>query len=211
MPFLPDVVMLGQLPLTVMALTGLAGGAIAYVLTRGSAAADLLLDLILGGVLGAKLIYVLMDLPGHIANPAMLILFPYGPLALPGAVVGAAALAGWSLRKRADRLTLLDQTAVPLALGLAIAVAGWKAPGSWAFAPALGAAALGAWLAPRQTAVPGARSAQTVVILCFALVLADLARPGSSISGLQVAAASAGTLAWLWGTKGSAMKKDSGL
>jgi phosphatidylglycerol:prolipoprotein diacylglycerol transferase len=153
MPFLPDVMLLGSFPLPTVALTGLLGGVLAYLLAgwqakRDGAAPDgaqeLILDLFIGGVLGAKLIYVVLDLGSYVANPASLIIFPYGPLALPGALVGAVALTAWGMRKEPKRLALFDQVAAPCVLGLAVATAGWVVPGSWSFAPLLGVAGLGA-------------------------------------------------------------------
>lgn len=203
MPFFPDVVMLGQFPLAVGALTGLLGGVLAYLLAgwlarRGGAspdgAQDLVLNLLVGGVLAAKLVYVALDPGGYLSNPLTLILFPYGPLALPAGAVGATAAGAWTLWRRADRLSILDQVTPALAVGLALAAAGLKGPGAWAFFPLLGAAALGS-LATR-------RAAPTVVMVAAALALADLARPAAGtfggVSGLQVAAVLTGTAAWLW-------------
>ncbi len=203
MPFLPDVVQLGSFPLSMLALTGIVGGLLAYYLARWSAgrsgadrqaAGDVVLNLFVGGVLAAKLFYLVTDLPGHFANPAMLILFPYGPAALPAGALGGAAAVAWGLRRRPDWRAVLNAAAAPLALGLAVAAAGWKAPGTWAFPPLLAAAGL---------AGLGRTAPQAVLLACGALVLADLARPASAalfsgISLLQLAAAAAGTAAWAW-------------
>lgn len=204
MPFLPDVIMLGQIPLAMVALTGLLGGLLAYWLTgwvarragadaeQVSAAQDIVPNLVVGGILGAKLVYVALDLPGHLANPGLLILFPYGPLALPAGLVGGLAAVALGLRRRPeDWLRLLDFAAAPLAAGLAIALAGWKAPGSWAFAPLVAFAAV-------TGLVWGPGFARTVVLVAGALTLADQARPGGATTPLQVAAAVIGTGAWVW-------------
>lgn len=213
MPFLPDVIMLGQMPLATVALTGLAGALLAYWLigllaTRAgagpgerSAAQDIVPDLAMGGILCAKLVYVALDPRAYLANPGLLILFPYGPLALPAGAVGALAAAAWGLRRRPDWQRLLDLAAAPLAAGLAVAMAGWQAPGSWAFAPALAVAAAAA-LASRADA------ARTAVLVAGALTLADQARPGFGTTPLQIAAAVAGTAAWYWVRRQG--KKDSG-
>lgn len=209
MPFLPDVLLLGQMPLATVALTGLFGGLLAYLLAgwlarrEGSPPApaqDLIANLFIGGVVAAKLVYVLLDPLAYVKNPVALILFPYGPLALPAGLVGGVASVALGLRRNAAWRTALDQAAPPLALGLAVAVAGWKAPGSAAFAPAVLVAAVAAWATGvRPGRAPGLRGAQTLVMVAAALALADLARPGGgALSGLQVTAALAGTAAWWW-------------
>lgn len=214
MPFLPDVVMLGQFPLATVALTGLLGGFLAFWLTgwvarRAGASADeagvaqdIVLNLAVGGVLGAKLLYVVIDPGAYVANPGLLIFFPYGPWALPAGVGGGLGAVAWGLRRRPDRRRLLDYAAGPLAAGLAVALAGWKAPGSWAFAPLVALAAGGA-----IAGGPGA--ARTVVLVAGALTLADQARPSAGpISPLQLIAATIGTAAWSR-LQRQARKKDS--
>lgn len=211
MSFLPDVIMLGQFPLATVALTGLAGGLVAYLLAgwaarrQGAApggAQDVVLNLLVGSLLGAKLIYVILDLPGYLANPVTLILFPYGPLALPaGAVGGAAGVAlGLWRRPRPDRVAALDAAAVPLLLGLAVALLGWKEPGSWSFAPLMALAGGLAWWTG-----PGRRLGGAVVLGACALVVADVTRPVAGLGGgvtlLQIIAALVGTGAWLWTRK----------
>ncbi len=210
MPFLPDVIQLGPFPLATVALTGLVGGALAYLLAGrmggpaavAAAASDLVLNLLLGGLIGAKMVYVALDPAAYVTNPALLLTFPYGPLALPGGAIGALAAVIITLRSRPDRLAVLDQAAVPLALGLAVAVAGWKAPGSWAFAPLLLAAALAAAALARSARSPGHRAAAAVTLVACGLVVADIARPdpglAAGVSGLQLIAALAGTAAWWW-------------
>lgn len=219
MNWLPDVVMLGQFPLAISALTALAGGLTAYLLAGWSARRtgldpgapqDLVLDLVVGGLLGAKLVYVLLDLPGYLANPLTLVIFPYGPLALPAGAAGAAAAAAWGLRRRRnDTSAILDAAAAPLLAGAALAAAGWKGPGAWAYAPLLGlaaAAAFGGRLAPSARR-PGTAAARTLTLAACAAVLADLARPAApgglpgGVSLYQAAAALLGTGAWLWTRK----------
>jgi hypothetical protein len=198
MPFLPDVVMLGQFPLAVGALTGLLGGFAAYWLSGYAArhagtdvevAKDLVFNLLIGGFLGA--------------NPVALLLFPYGPLAVPAGIVGGLTAAVWTLRHHPDRTSIIDAVALPLVLGLGIALVGWKEPGSWALAPGLIAAALVTHLsAPKASMQRGGRAAHTIVLAGLAIVLADLARPVSGLGGgvtpLQLVAAIAATAAWFW-------------
>jgi prolipoprotein diacylglyceryltransferase len=215
----PDVLLLGQFPLSMIVVLGLFGGTAAYLLSgwlarlagqSPDAARDAVLDLLVGTLAGAKLIYVLLDLRSYIANPAALILFPYGPLALPGGLAGGALALFWSLRRKPERLAILDQIAGPVLLAAAIGGAGWHAPGSLAFAPALALAAVAAISVARfqQTLPPGVRAAITLLFAAVALALADLARPGGKVSTLQWAAAVIGTLAWLWVNR--TWKKDSG-
>jgi hypothetical protein len=200
MPFLPDVILLGQIPLATVAVTGLVGALLAYWLAsrRDSAAADLVLNLMIGGVVGAKLIYVLLDFRSYLANPGTLILFPYGPLALPAGIVGGLAAVALGLWRRTDLLHLLDLAAAPLALGLAVALAGWQAPGSWAFAPTVAVAGGVALALKPGAAWPGQRAAHTVLLVAGALALADQARPAVHTTALQAGAAVIGTAAWLW-------------
>lgn len=213
MSFLPDVILLGQFPIAVGALTSLLGGFLAYLASGWSArrtgsdpeaAQDLVLNLLIGGVLGAKLLYVALDLPGHLANPVTLILFPYGPLALPAGAAGGLALVVWGLRSRTDRLRLLDAVALPILLGLTVSAAGWKGPGAWASLPALGLAALlVAWAERRWKDAPeGHRAALAVAVAALAIAAADTARPAPDAPGgvttIQLAMAAAATLSWLW-------------
>ncbi|MDF2627766.1 MAG: thioredoxin family protein [Symbiobacteriaceae bacterium] len=183
MSFLPDVIMLGPVPLAAVALTGLAGGLLAYWLTgraarragaapdEAGAAQDIVPNLFVGGVLSAKLVYVLMDPGAYLANPGLLVVFPYGPLALPVGLAGGVAAVAWGLRRRKDWPRLLDYAAGPLATGLAAALLGWRAPGAWAFSPLVAAAAAASMLT------------------------------GAGATTLQVAAAIVGTAAWLWARK----------
>ena len=216
MPFLPDVFMLGQFPLAMVAVTGLLGGVVAYWLAGRLArlegsdpapAQDVVLNLLLGGVLGAKLIYVLMDVPGYVANPQALLIFPYGRLGMLAGLLAGAALAGWGLWKQPSPLHTLDLVAAPLVLGAGLAAAGWHAPGSWAFAPLLLVAGAAALLTILRRGAPGERAAQAALFAATSLVLADLARPAVGATRLQLAAALLGTgayLFWRW-----TAKKDS--
>lgn len=218
MPFLPDVIMIGSMPLAVGAVTGLLGVLLAYLLISRQqgdpaeidGAHDLVINLLIGGLLTAKLLYVLQDPLSYVENPAALLIFPYGPVALPAGMLGGVALAAWGLRKAQNRLAVLDRTALPLAAGMALAAAGLKGPGLWLFTPLLVLAAAGAVVIGRRMpdARPGERFAATLALVACALVVADLGRPGTGlmagISTLQLAAAAAGTGAWAW------MKKTPG-
>ncbi|HWI63578.1 MAG TPA: prolipoprotein diacylglyceryl transferase family protein [Symbiobacteriaceae bacterium] len=186
-----------------LAVTGLLGGLLAYWLTgflarragadrdAVSAAQDIVPNLVIGGVLGAKLLYVLLDPQAYVANPLLLVIFPYGTWALPAGLAGGLLAVAWGLRRQPDWRRVLDLVAGPLAVGLAIALVGWKAPGSWAFAPLVGVAGLGAIAA-------GPEAARTVVLVAGAIALADQARPAGTVSPVQLLAAVIGTTAWLW-------------
>ncbi|HEY3366528.1 MAG TPA: prolipoprotein diacylglyceryl transferase family protein [Symbiobacteriaceae bacterium] len=213
MNFLPDVIQLGSFPIDIRTLMGLLGLVLAYLVAgllpgglspagAREGAQDLVLDLAIGGILGAKLLDVALNPAGYLANPLALLVFPFGPLALPAGLVGGAVAVARSLWRRPDRLAVLDATAVPLALGLALDALGFRGPGAGAFASLLGVAALAALTTVRLVLPPGHRAAFTTVLVACALALADIARPGVSlvggVSGLQLAAALAGTCAWLW-------------
>lgn len=221
MPFLPDVIQIGSFPLDTTALTGLIGGLVAYLLAgwlarRAGAEPggpqDVVLDLALGGIVAAKLVDLVLDPGGLLANPGTLLLFPHGPYVLPIGAVGGLLLVLWGLRRRSDRLAILDQAAAPLVLGLAVALAGWKAPGTWAFTPLMLVAGLITLATLRSATAPGHRMGYAVILASCALVLADLLRPGvggfGGISPLQLTAAILGTGAW-FATR-PAKKQDPG-
>jgi hypothetical protein len=210
---MPQVVMIGQFPLAIGVVFGLVGSLVAYLLARQGK--ELLLDLLFGGFVGAKLLYFILDPLGYLKNPVMLLLFPYGTKALPAAMAGALLLGAWGLRKTPERLRTVDAATVPAGLGLAVAAIGWTGPGAWAFAPALGTAALFAFLAGRRPGLaPGLATAQTLVLIACALTLADVARPNqqlvAGISLFQLSAAVIGTLAWLWAGRIQPQTKDPG-
>lgn len=209
---LPDVLMVGPAAISTSALTALIGGLAAYLVAGWPAARDstaaseaakgVILDVAIGAVLGAKLVYFLLDPAGHLANPRLLLSPPYGPMALPAGVAGGLAGLLWRLWRLTDRAALLDQVAPAMAVGLAVAALGAQGPGAWAWAPALAAAAAAALVLPARASAPGQRAAASVVLVALALVLADLARPAGGLPGgvstLQLTAAAAGTGAWLW-------------
>lgn len=211
MNWLPDAIQLGQLPLATNALTGIVGAVVAYVLAGFLArregadpgpAQDLVLNLVLGGIAAAKLLYVAMDPAGHFTNPLTLLVFPYGPLALPAGLIGGPALVAWGLRKEPNRLQVLDHAAFPLAAGLAIAAVGLRGPGSWLLPPMLALAAAATLASRSAWRSTGQRFASAVVLVAGALVFADLARPSpglfAGITTLQLTAAAAATGAWFW-------------
>lgn len=210
---LPGVIPVGPASLPTGALFWLAGGLVAYLLAgnrarRAGLAAegvqDLVVNLGIGLVLGAKLIYVLTDLPSYIANPRLLLIFPYGSLALPGAALGGLALAGWGLRRLPHRWAALDAGLPALLVGAAVGIAGSAGPSSGLMMLLLLVAGVAtAWLAPRPQA-PGQIAVTAALTAAAAVVVADLARPAAAlggVTGLQLAAALLGTVAWYWQRK----------
>ena len=100
---------------------------------------DLLFMAVLGGILGAKLYYVLLNFPMLIRDPVAAI-FSRGGLVWYGGFLGGAALVFWFVRKNKLSLPrIADATAPVLALGYGIGRIGcflvgddWGRPtGSW--------------------------------------------------------------------------------
>lgn len=207
---LPEAVSLGPAVLPTRAVFWLAGLLLAYVLAGragpvpavAESARDLVLNLAVGGAFGAKLLYVLLDPSAYVRSPALLLTFPYGALALPGALAGGLALGLWGLRRVPDRLQVWDRTLPALLLGVGVAALGSPAPSEWALGPALLAAGLLSLLAQTRSAPAAGQGTVTALLLgALAVALADLARPSGAPAGVtavQLAAALAATLAWLW-------------
>ena len=81
---------------------------------------DLLFMAVLGGILGAKLYYILLNFPRLLEDPAGLII-ARGGLVFYGGLMGGAALVTWKILKLKLHLpTLADITAPTLPLGYAI-------------------------------------------------------------------------------------------
>ena len=206
---LPEAVSLGPAVLPTRAVFWLAGLLLAYVLAgprgpcpQSRSPPDLVLNLAVGGAFGAKLLYVLLDPGAYVRSPALLLTFPYGALALPGALAGGLALGLWGLRRVPDRLQVWDRTLPALLLGVGVAALGSPAPSEWALGPALLAAGLLSLLAQTRSAPAAGQGTVTALLLgALAVALADLARPSGAPAGVtavQLAAALAATLAWLW-------------
>jgi len=84
--------------------------------------ADFLLYLIVGTVLGARIIYVFVyNLPFYLQNPVQMIAIWNGGLSFHGGLIGAA-IAGFYFckKKNISFYTLADIAVIPLALGLAL-------------------------------------------------------------------------------------------
>ena len=83
---------------------------------------DLLLYLIIGTILGARIVYVLVyNLPFYLSEPGQIIAVWNGGLSFHGGLIGAA-IAGFyfTKRKKIDFYTIADIAVIPLALGLAL-------------------------------------------------------------------------------------------
>jgi|TARA_B100001964_G_scaffold244791_1_gene327923 phosphatidylglycerol:prolipoprotein diacylglycerol transferase len=84
--------------------------------------ADLLLYVIIGNVLGARIFYVFIyNLPYYLANPFEIIAVWHGGLSFHGALIGAViAVFYFCKRKKVDFYEIADISVIPLALGLAL-------------------------------------------------------------------------------------------
>jgi len=84
--------------------------------------ADLLLYIIIGAILGARIFYVFVyNLPFYLSNPFEIIAVWHGGLSFHGGIIGAA-IAGiyFTKRKKIDFYEIADIAVIPLALGLAL-------------------------------------------------------------------------------------------
>ena len=84
--------------------------------------ADFLLHIIIGAVLGARLLYIFAyNLHFYLQNPFEMIAIWHGGLSFHGGLIGAA-IAGlyFCRKKKIDFYTMADIMAIPLALGLAL-------------------------------------------------------------------------------------------
>jgi len=84
--------------------------------------ADLLLYIIVGTILGARIFYVFVyNLPFYLSNPFEIIAIWNGGLSFHGGVIGAA-IAGFyfTKKKKVDFYEIADIAVIPVALGLAL-------------------------------------------------------------------------------------------
>jgi len=84
--------------------------------------ADLLLYIIIGAILGARIFYVFVyNLPFYLSNPFEIIAVWHGGLSFHGGIIGAALVGIYfTKRKKIDFYELADIVVIPLALGLAL-------------------------------------------------------------------------------------------
>jgi len=84
--------------------------------------ADLMLYLIVGTILGARIFYVLVyNLPFYLSNPVQILAVWNGGLAFHGGLIGAA-IAGfyYTWKKKINFYDIADIAVIPVALGLAL-------------------------------------------------------------------------------------------
>jgi phosphatidylglycerol:prolipoprotein diacylglycerol transferase len=106
---------------------------------EGELAWDLLFMAVLGGILGAKLYFVLLNFPHLLQDPRSLLLSRAGLVWYGGLMGGLALVVWWVRRRRISLPTVADAAAPALALGYAVGRMGcflvgddWGRPtGSW--------------------------------------------------------------------------------
>lgn len=76
---------------------------------------------LLAGVLGARIVFILQELPSYLANPKELFSLQFqGLTSFGGLIFGAVVLIGWAIKKKLSVLSLLDLVAPAFVLGHAI-------------------------------------------------------------------------------------------
>lgn len=98
--------------------------------------ADLVLYLLTGGLLGARLLYVLLEPGPYLANPLEIVMIQHGGLSFHGAILGGTLAGYWQIRRnRWSFWRLADLFAPTLALGYAITRVGCDIFGAPATVP----------------------------------------------------------------------------
>src|SRR5690554_1521509 len=83
---------------------------------------DLAIRVLIGAIIGARLLYVLLDLPGYLANPISVFFLPDGGLSFYGAIIGGFLWAYAYCKKTGLPLwEIADQVALYIPLGYSIA------------------------------------------------------------------------------------------
>lgn len=215
MPRLPDVLQIGPFSAPTWPLAVLVGFFAWYSLSVRWAprwgvdhgfVEDLLNRVLIGGLVGAKLVEVVRSPASFLASPRLLVSMPVGPLPLLGAVLGAAAWV-FPLARRHWRTipTALDALAAPFAAGLGVASLGVGDERSVLLAVGFLLTG-GAVAALRGRAeFPGHLALGTCVLGSLVVVAADFVRPAPTLVGgvsvLQLAAGAVGLAAYglaLW-------------
>jgi phosphatidylglycerol:prolipoprotein diacylglycerol transferase len=126
---------------------GLAWLYVAAPAERKSRWLDIGLAAIVGGLIGARLVYVLVNGAYYAANVAEALMIWRGGLSWVGAALGALLGAGWWAGRVGERLpTMLDAAALPLALLSALTWGGCLAAGC-AYGAEVAPGQLPAWFA----------------------------------------------------------------
>lgn len=203
---LPDVIQLGPFPLPVFAVALLLSGYVWHSLAGRLAgrwgidqalAEEFVYRFLVGALVGAKLAEVVRSPASFLASPRLLVSVPTGTLPVLAAVAGGALWACWPLRGRQRELPgLLDATAIPLTVGLAVASLGsgteWSLPLTVGFM----LEALALWSLRSQTQFPGQTALAAVVLGSLVFVASDFFRSVPTvtvgISQFQITAASVG-------------------
>jgi phosphatidylglycerol:prolipoprotein diacylglycerol transferase len=152
---LPILAQLGPLTLytySILLNLGLALGLIGLYVTAPAEKKSRWLDLgiaaIVGGLLGARLVYVLINGAYYATNLAEALMIWRGGLSWVGAVAGALLGAGWWARRLGEPLLpVLDAAALPIVLLSALTWAGCLAAGC-AYGAEVAPGQLPAWFAP---------------------------------------------------------------
>ncbi len=211
MPIIPDVIEIGPFPLPTFPLALLAGLYLWHALAIRQAAAwnlnrelveEVLYRVMIGGVVGAKLVEVLRSPASFVSSPRLLVSVPTGTLPLLGALTGAVLWGAVALRRR-WRMTprVLDALTAPLLFSLGVMSAG--SGGARALPMAAGFVLAGAALGGlrRQAAFDGHTALGGIVFGSLVVVASDFLRPSpilfGGLSALQVAAAFLGAGAYM--------------
>lgn len=156
---------------------GIAGGSIRNIILGG----------VLGGVMGARLLFVFANWREFAGQPQAVCFLPAGGLVFQGAILGGA-LAVWAIvtYERLSATAVMDAAAPAIAIGAAIGRIGCLANGCCAGVPAA---------PPLGWAFPGYSSPR------LPIQLADIAYNGAIAAGLAWLATRPhrrGDLLWLW-------------
>jgi phosphatidylglycerol---prolipoprotein diacylglyceryl transferase len=143
---------------------------------------------LIGGLLGAKLTLIAIDLPYYLANPGQIIgTIRSAGVLMGGVLLGALAFIYYAWKQKLPLFTLGDAIAAPLALAQGIGRLGCFAAGCCWGVPS------DAWCAVRFTS--GAAHDQTGVPQGIPLLPVQLIEFGFDL-------ALAGFLAWMWNRRG---------
>lgn len=161
---------------------------------------SLLVRLVAGLWLGAKVADVLRSPASFTHSPRLLLTWPGGPTAGMGAVIGAMVLVGLLFRRWREIPAALDVMATPVLLGLAVMALGLGDGRALPLALGMALAAVLLTALRRRTAFPGHLALGAVVLGGVTGVIADFFRPGAALPGglnsLQLVLAAAAALAY---------------
>ncbi len=190
---LPDVIQIGPFPVPTFPVALLAGFYAWHALSERSAGrcglekgwvGDLLYRLFIGALVGAKLFEVIRSPASFVASPRLLVSVPVGPLAVLGALLGAAAWMALAVNGRWRQLPrVADAVAAPLAVGLTIVASGSGDERSLPLAIGFLLVAGALMFLQRQGAFNGHTALAAVVLGSVVVVASDFFRPASALAG----------------------------